>query len=161
MDLKTRAELLDEGLAILDGLWRGEPFTFHGRHYTFDGLTLLPRPVQQPRVPLWVVGVWPRPRSLERALRYDGRVPQKQADGPITPDDLRAIGAYITDHRQSQTPFDIIARGETPAGNRRAAADHVSSCAEAGATWWLEERWPAGDDWQVGVRERLSAGPPE
>ena len=160
MAVKTRAELLDEGLTILDGLWRGEPFTFHGQHYHFDGLTLLPRPVQQPRVPLWVVGVWPRPRSLERALRYDGLVPQKQAEGPITPADLRAIVAYIAEHRQSQAPFDVIARGETPAGNRREATDQVGPYAEAGATWWLEERWPAGDDWQVGVRDRLSAGPP-
>src|SRR5436309_7472646 len=33
MDVKTRAELLDEGLTLLDALWRGQPVTFHGRHY--------------------------------------------------------------------------------------------------------------------------------
>jgi alkanesulfonate monooxygenase SsuD/methylene tetrahydromethanopterin reductase-like flavin-dependent oxidoreductase (luciferase family) len=31
-DARTRAELLDETLAILDGLWSGEPFGFEGRH---------------------------------------------------------------------------------------------------------------------------------
>src|SRR5579859_2541047 len=167
MDLKTRAELLDEGLALLDGLWRGQPFTFHGQHYHVDGLTLLPRPVQQPRVPLWVVGVWPRPRSLGRALRYDGLVPQTlreaepgQPPGPITPADLRAIRAYIGEHRQSDAPFDLIAEGETPAGQPLQAAEHVRPYAEAGATWWLESRWTAGDDWEKVVRERLSAGPP-
>jgi alkanesulfonate monooxygenase SsuD/methylene tetrahydromethanopterin reductase-like flavin-dependent oxidoreductase (luciferase family) len=165
MDLKTRAERLDEGLAILDGLWRGEPYHFHGRHYHVDGLTLLPRPVQQPRVPLWVVGVWPRPRSLARALRYDGLVPQKQAEpgqppGPITPAHLRALSAYIAQHRPSPAPFDLIAEGETPAGSPRQAADQVRPFAEAGATWWLESRWTAGDDWEAVVRQRLSAGPP-
>ncbi|HZC76599.1 MAG TPA: LLM class flavin-dependent oxidoreductase, partial [Ktedonobacterales bacterium] len=32
-DRKARAELLDEGLAILTGLWSGEPFSFTGKHY--------------------------------------------------------------------------------------------------------------------------------
>jgi alkanesulfonate monooxygenase SsuD/methylene tetrahydromethanopterin reductase-like flavin-dependent oxidoreductase (luciferase family) len=33
-DRRTRAELLDEGLEILTGLWRGQPFQFQGKHYT-------------------------------------------------------------------------------------------------------------------------------
>ena len=32
-DARTRAERLDEGLAILDGLWTGDPFGFAGKHY--------------------------------------------------------------------------------------------------------------------------------
>ncbi len=160
MDLKTRAELLDEGLALLDALWRGEAVTFHGKHYHVDGLTLIPRPVQQPRVPLWVVGVWPRPRSLARALRYDGLIPQKSG-GPVTPDDLRAIHAHISEHRVSGEPFDLIAEGETPAGDRARAAAQVRPYAEAGATWWLETRWSAVDNWQPVVRERLADGPPD
>ena len=32
-DARTRAEMLDESLAILEGLWSGEPFGFEGRHY--------------------------------------------------------------------------------------------------------------------------------
>jgi hypothetical protein len=34
-DARTRAEMLDESLAILEGLWSGEPFGFEGRHYRF------------------------------------------------------------------------------------------------------------------------------
>ncbi len=176
LDLKTRAELLDEGLAVLDGLWRGEPFHFHGRHYQVDGLTLLPRPVQQPRVPVWVVGVlvpraptekgWPRARSLERAVRYDGLVPQKaarpgEAPGPLTPADIRDLSAYIAEHRPSGAPFELIAEGETAAGEADQAAAHVGEYAEAGATWWLESRWTVGDDWERVVRERLAQGPPK
>ena len=167
MDLKTRAERLDEGLALLDGLWRGEPVTFAGKHYRVDGLTLLPRPVQRPRVPVWVVGVWPRPRSLARALRWDGLIPQKQAaagqpPGPVTPDDLRALRAYITQHRDSAEPFDLIAEGELPAGDPARAAAQVRPYAEAGATWWLESRWSAAEaEWEAIVRGRLAEGPPE
>ena len=49
-DLRTRAELLDETLAILDGLWSGEPFAFQGKHYRFGPMTFRPKPVQEPRI---------------------------------------------------------------------------------------------------------------
>src|SRR5919107_3266330 len=37
-EARVRAELLDESLAILDGLWTGEPFAYDGRHYRFGGM---------------------------------------------------------------------------------------------------------------------------
>ncbi len=52
MDRRTRAELLDEGLEILTGLWSGRPFGFQGKHYHLDEMTFLPPPVQQPRIPI-------------------------------------------------------------------------------------------------------------
>src|SRR6476646_6371598 len=106
-DRKTRAELLDEGLAILTGLWSGQPFSFHGQHYQVEEMTFIPPPVQQPRIPIWVVGAWPRPKSLDRALRYDGLLPAKVnpdgSSGQVTPDDSAAMRAYITAHRQAAT----------------------------------------------------------
>jgi alkanesulfonate monooxygenase SsuD/methylene tetrahydromethanopterin reductase-like flavin-dependent oxidoreductase (luciferase family) len=38
----TRAELLDESLDILTGLWRGEPFRYDGKHYKVADLTFQP-----------------------------------------------------------------------------------------------------------------------
>ena len=38
-DRKIRAQLLDEGLAILTGLWSGQPFSFHGEHYHMEETT--------------------------------------------------------------------------------------------------------------------------
>ena len=43
-------------------------------------MTFLPRPVQRPRIPVWVVGAWPHERSMRRAARWDGIV--VQAPGP-------------------------------------------------------------------------------
>jgi alkanesulfonate monooxygenase SsuD/methylene tetrahydromethanopterin reductase-like flavin-dependent oxidoreductase (luciferase family) len=74
-DRKVRAERLDEGLDILTGLWKGLPFAYEGKHYriTPEELHLAcPPPVQQPRIPIWVVGAWPRMKSMQRVLRYDG-----------------------------------------------------------------------------------------
>ena len=51
-DDRVRAQKLDEGLDILTGLWSGEPFSYQGEHYQLDNVTFLPRPVQQPRIPI-------------------------------------------------------------------------------------------------------------
>jgi probable F420-dependent oxidoreductase len=51
-----RAGLMDEGLEVIRRLWLGETLDFHGRHYRIEGAKLEPRPVQQPRPPLWVGG---------------------------------------------------------------------------------------------------------
>src|SRR5262245_52646475 len=74
-DRKTRAQLLDEGLAIMTGLWSGQPFSFQGQHYHVEEMTFLPPPLQTPRIPVWVVGAWPSMKSMERVLRYDGLLP--------------------------------------------------------------------------------------
>jgi alkanesulfonate monooxygenase SsuD/methylene tetrahydromethanopterin reductase-like flavin-dependent oxidoreductase (luciferase family) len=63
-NVRIRAERLDEGLAVLDGLWSGEPLVFTGRQFRVDGLRFQPPPLQQPRIPIWVVGGWKSRRSL-------------------------------------------------------------------------------------------------
>jgi Luciferase-like monooxygenase len=162
-DRKTRAELLDESLDILTGLWSGEPFSYDGRHYHLDEMTFLPKPVQSPRIPIWVVGMWPSERSMARVLRYDGLLPNvRSADGEpreITPDDIHAMAGYIAERRTLTTPFDLVMEGETPGDDPAKAAEIVRPFAEAGATWWNESRWGALQDVEL-VRARIRQGPP-
>src|SRR5436305_3273129 len=80
-DRKQRAELLDESLEILTGLWSGKPFSFQGKHYHVAEMTFLPPPVQSPRIPIWVVGAWPSQKSMRRVPRSGGRLPAKIAGG--------------------------------------------------------------------------------
>ena len=54
-DARERAEMLDEGLDLLRRLWLGERVIHHGRHYTFEGVELKPRPVQE-HLPIWIGG---------------------------------------------------------------------------------------------------------
>jgi alkanesulfonate monooxygenase SsuD/methylene tetrahydromethanopterin reductase-like flavin-dependent oxidoreductase (luciferase family) len=162
-DRRTRAELLDEGLAILAGLWSGTPFSFVGQHYQLAETTFLPPPVQQPRIPVWVVGGWPRERSMRRVLQWDGLLPNKlTTDGAqeeITPADIRAMKAWVDARREAATPFDIVMEGSTPANDRAAALAIAQEWADAGCAWWLDSFWTTGD---VGaIRERVEAGPPE
>ncbi len=167
-DRKTRAELLDEGLEILTGLWHGQPFNFNGKHYTVKETSFFPPPppVQQPRIPIWVVGAWPREKSMQRALRYDGLLPQAYtADGkirPAQPADLAEIIDYITKNRTADTPYEIIVEGTTPGDDPALASTMVKEWATAGATWWIEALWDANQ--QSGgselVHRRLLQGPP-
>jgi alkanesulfonate monooxygenase SsuD/methylene tetrahydromethanopterin reductase-like flavin-dependent oxidoreductase (luciferase family) len=164
-DRKARAALLDEGLAIITQFWKGEDFSHKGERYTLrkaGGYA----PVQTPRVPIWVVGAWQRPKSMRRALRYDGLLPYKMTpEGsyePSTADDIRAMRAFADERRESSAPYDIILEGETPGDDPEGARAIVAPYVDAGATWWLENVWdtPASKGGIEGMRARVRQGPP-
>jgi alkanesulfonate monooxygenase SsuD/methylene tetrahydromethanopterin reductase-like flavin-dependent oxidoreductase (luciferase family) len=74
LDLRTRAEVADEALDIITGLWTARPFSYSGKHYHVEELTFIPAPIQQPRIPIWVGGTWPRrgKRAYRRAFAFEG-----------------------------------------------------------------------------------------
>jgi Luciferase-like monooxygenase len=163
-DRRVQAEMLDEALAILDGLWSGEEFSFSGTHYQLAPMRYLPRPVQRPRIPIVVAGYWPYRRPMDRAARWDGMY-------PLFPETMAALErseklgeliAYLRSQQTGDRPFEIFDGGVTPD-----EGDPAES-ARLGATWWIEslnpwrfgwdesERWPQIDP----VRERIRHGPP-
>jgi alkanesulfonate monooxygenase SsuD/methylene tetrahydromethanopterin reductase-like flavin-dependent oxidoreductase (luciferase family) len=164
-DLRGRAERMDEGIDLIRALWDGQT-GYEGQHYRYQtgrlDLTAAARPVQA-RIPIWVVGVWPRPKSMRRVLRCDGIVPQYEVDGRDPgPDDARAVRRWLTENGAAPG-FDIVAQGETPAADPAAAAATVSPWSDAGCTWWLETRWELPHDSperMTELLERLAAGPP-
>src|SRR5579872_4866572 len=127
-DRKIRAELLDEGLEIVNGLWNGKPFSYKGKHYKLKSMTFIPRPVQKPRIPIWVVGAWGRPKSMRRVLKYDGLIGViKKPDGThieVTPENIHEMKEFILKNRKIKgnlrKEFDIIKDGETPANKTKA-----------------------------------------
>ncbi len=50
-----RGAMADEALTLLTRLWTEEEVTFQGEHYQYEGVSISPRPVQQP-LPLWIGG---------------------------------------------------------------------------------------------------------
>jgi hypothetical protein len=167
-DRRTRAELLDESLQILVGLWSGKPFQFSGKHYQVEinEHTFLPPPppVQKPRIPIWVVGAWPNKKSMHRAINYDGLLPALLNEGgrvsqdPIPPRKLAAIRDYIEVNREVDAPYDIIMEGQTPVDDPVGAAELLATYQEAGATWWIEALWSEPD--LEKVLSRIKQGPP-
>jgi len=152
-EARVRAERLDESLAILGGLWSGEPFGFEGRHYRFGPMTFRPPPIQRPRIPIWVVAVHGSERSLARALRYDGIVAQVEDPAGIA----ALADAAGAGRPAGGRPFEIVAQGQTPPDHAR-ATEIVSPFAAAGATWWIDADWD-GSTVET-VRRRVAAGPP-
>ncbi len=163
-DRKTRAELLDEGLDILTGLWQGQPFNYTGKHYRIKEMHFNPPPppLQKPRIPIWVVGAWPRRKSMERVLRWDGLLPNNMDDDgkhiPLTPDSLREIKKFVDENRTATTPFDYVVEGKTPGDDPTQTAALLRSWVQAGATWWLEAMWEDQD--RTHWLARLKQGPP-
>lgn len=165
-DRKQRAQILDESLEIITGLWSGQPFSYDGEHYHVQEMTFTPPPVQSPRIPIWVIGAWPRMKSMQRTLRYDGVIPARMnsdgSSGNMTPVDIQALKTYVAEQRSQQTPFDIVIEGETPGDNREQAVATVQPYIEAGTTWWLESVWstPETQGGVAGMRTRIQQGPP-
>ncbi len=103
-DARTRAELLDEALDILEGLWSGQPFAYAGQHYRFGEMTFLPTPVQRPRIPIWVARCVAT-RALDAPSPSLGRIfLAHDANGRLinlTPEHVRAIADYVARERPS------------------------------------------------------------
>ena len=163
VEIRTRAERLDEALTIIDGLWRGDDVCFTGTHFSVDGLRLRPLPVQRPRPPVWVVGGWRSPRSLRRAACWDGVIPQRiKSVDPLTPDELRELVTYVSSER-ADDPFDVVIEELIPEHDPDAASAAARAWAAAGATWHLDSTWiyvyetPGRPD---AIRRRIRRGPP-
>lgn len=134
----ARAQLLDEGLEIMTRLWTGEPVTFHGRHFQVEQLRLAPRPVQQPRIPVWVGGDWQLSGVKARVARWDGSFVYKGSPDAewqdMTPADIRDIRTAA----DGKPGFDIALGGRERAADWDRERQHIHSVADAGATWWGE-----------------------
>ena len=174
---QVRAEKVDEGLAIYDGLMRGQPFSFDGKHYSArpTDFMLPPPPVQQPHPPVWVVGAYvpgrARQRSLERAARWDGLLPTVlEPEAPegrpsYTLDSFAEVVSRVRALRaEAGLPwegYDVVVEGDST-GEFVQLEGRPADWERAGGTWWVESWWsvPAGADGMREVRRRVEAGPP-
>jgi alkanesulfonate monooxygenase SsuD/methylene tetrahydromethanopterin reductase-like flavin-dependent oxidoreductase (luciferase family) len=151
LDDRRRAGMLDEALEILESAWSGEPVRHRGEHYTVDGMRFLPRPVQRPRVPVWVAGFASRAKPMRRAARYDGFFPIRLESASHLAEIVARVDALREEAgRNPDEPYEVIAElepGVDPTPYR-----------EAGATWLL-----VAPDWEGksvdGLRGLIREGP--
>jgi len=162
-DARERAARLDESLYLLDALWDGRPVTFRGGYLTAAGVTMLPRPLQRPRIPIWCGGRWPNTAPFRRAADWDGVMPTHAEYGlgeTMPAEDLRAAVQFTRQHRSSSGPFDVALEGRTDGTTPDRGAQQVVPYAEAGLTWWIEALgWWRGTpaDAMTRVRQRPPA----
>lgn len=141
-DPRVRARMLDEHLAVLDGLLRGERVDHDGDHYAVHA-QVRPGPVTRPRPPVWVAGVVPNRRPLARARRWEGVVPIGE---DLTPDALRGyLGGDVP------AGWEVVASPSGPAD--------PAAWADAGATWLVTSADPSEPGWEEPFEEVVSRGP--
>ncbi|WP_223291080.1 LLM class flavin-dependent oxidoreductase [Streptomyces avicenniae] len=166
-DARVRADKLDEALDIIVGLWSGEPFSYKGRYFQVEECTFLPRPVQKPRIPIWVAGYWPNRRPFRRAAQWDGVLPgrlsleRRKAWTPtmIPTETYGEIVRYVEENRSSDAPYDFAIGGYTDGDGGDRDRERVTAYADLGLTWWFENLhgFRGGLDQ---MRERIRLGPP-
>jgi hypothetical protein len=106
-----------------------------------------------------VVGALGKPKSLARALKYDGILPTVTgADSPHpTPALLREFTSWLAD-QGLERPFEIVLEGDHSEKSRDEEAETSGRWAEAGATWWLEGMWGAVEEaYAPAVQEKVLA----
>ncbi|UWP78463.1 LLM class flavin-dependent oxidoreductase [Dactylosporangium fulvum] len=155
-DGRERAARLDEALEVVAALWEGRPVSHAGEHYTVDGVTLAPLPIQRPRVPIWVGG---HSRAAQRrAARWDGWLiagDDEQGAMTMPPERVAAGLARIAGHRDGGAPFEVAITGVSagPDDERFGRYEAV------GITWWLEHLHGRRAPYEQ-LLARVHAGPP-
>jgi alkanesulfonate monooxygenase SsuD/methylene tetrahydromethanopterin reductase-like flavin-dependent oxidoreductase (luciferase family) len=146
LDDRARAVMLDEALAIVAGLWSGEPYTHQGTNYTVEAVAFRPRPLQRPRPAIWLAGRWPYRRPIGRAARWDGLFMVDQTD----PGQLEEAAGLVAAQRGTLDGFDLVIS--------RPPGSDPTPWEAAGATWWLTQT--PYDAAAAAVFAVAAAGPP-
>ncbi len=167
--IEERADLLEEQLAIVHGLWE-EPdgWSFTGKHYRVEDAIFHPKPVQRPRVPI-LVGGSGSPRSLRLAARYADEFNITSADPAMVADKMaqlddacRAIGRDPSSIRRSAMVGTMIAADPDRLAARKQALLAELTPDEAAEDWFTtrEQRWIFGtpDQARAKIAEFAAAG---
>lgn len=150
VEFDERNALFDEALDVLPRHWRGEPFTYQGRHFHARDAVALPRPAQDP-IPIWIGGnaQVSRRRAAERAqgwmpmsggpeLAATARTPMLGSTA-----ELATATADIRERARAagrSDPIDVVYSYhgdglEEPAAEPERHREAFAELAEAGVTW--------------------------
>ncbi|HZO72460.1 MAG TPA: LLM class flavin-dependent oxidoreductase [Ktedonobacteraceae bacterium] len=164
-EARELGEMLDEALLLLEQLWSGECISYTGHYYQIENVRHLPRPLQEPQIPIWLGGRWPHKRPMRRAARWDGVIPIGKGlslTQQMSPTQMQECIDYILAlQRQEQRslPYEVAHFGLLEGKDRGGDAALVAAYAAIGITWWMESI-----TWERGCLRDLTAfirqGPP-
>jgi F420-dependent oxidoreductase-like protein len=168
-DISERADMLEEQLAILHGLWT-EPdgWSFHGKHFTIEDALFRPKPVDAPGRPKTASGlVRPRlivggdgkPRSMRIAAKYadefnlsSARPETAGAKYEALADACRAAGRDPATMTRSAMAGVLVGANEREVEKREQAL--LEALEVKAGSGWLEERRTR---WVVGTPDEARA----
>jgi alkanesulfonate monooxygenase SsuD/methylene tetrahydromethanopterin reductase-like flavin-dependent oxidoreductase (luciferase family) len=157
-DLKQRARMLDEGIGIITQIWSGQRFSFDGEFYKMRDVQILPKPVQQPRIPIWVGGGYPNRGPVARAMRWDGSCLYKQQGHWMQPEDVRSLRERVIAERGTADGYEITVGGAPRWEDENKQSAYLESIMAEGVTWWHEYIAPDVGDFDL-QRKMIERGP--
>jgi probable F420-dependent oxidoreductase len=104
VDFRSRGERLNEMIDVLRGLWTGQRFEYHGKHFDFEPVRMCPSPGKA--IPIWCGG-GSRPAIRRAALRCDGWLPLIYSKKKLLPV-LEEIKNLRTKAGLAAKPFDVV-----------------------------------------------------
>jgi probable F420-dependent oxidoreductase len=136
-----RGRRTDEILDLLRTCWRDDPASFHGEHYSFDDLRILPKPAHD--IPIWVGG------GAEAAFRRGVRAGDGFQLIGLTPEETVAPIERLRRERPEVEFVISLRTGWDPAGmeHDRIRREH-DEYAAAGVQHVVSAPWRSDlDDW--------------
>jgi alkanesulfonate monooxygenase SsuD/methylene tetrahydromethanopterin reductase-like flavin-dependent oxidoreductase (luciferase family) len=108
VDLAESRARFEEAWEIIKLAWTEEVFSYQGTFWSYKDVAIWPRPVQQPRPPVWVP-VTVSKETLEWAARENVPItPGANATQPARQDMVRYYAECLAKHGHSITPGHII-----------------------------------------------------
>ena len=174
---KVLAKKTDEGIAIMEKLHTGESVSFDGEMYQMTATRLLPRPLQRPRIPVWVAAMLPFKAGQRRAARWDGIMPQVMPEHldetqdisgldmrilmTPSPEHIQEVIAFTSELRDTNAPFDVVVSAVSYGLDQQAISNKLQAYMDVGTTWWLEWLDCGRPGTLQQTRAQILAGPPE
>ena len=160
-EVAERADLLEDELAILHGLWeQPDGWSFKGRQVSIANASFNPKPIQRPHPPIIVGGVG-RPRSLRLAARYADEYNMSEGDSELCvekyallDEECRKIGRNPATMRKSVMVGFLVGADQAELDGR--VRDLLAMVGEPGTDpqAWLDEHRPR---WIVGTPDQARA----
>jgi probable F420-dependent oxidoreductase len=119
--MDERLARFEESVALLRLCWAGERFSFRGKHYTLEDVTITPRPFQKNGPPLWIGA------SVPAAARRAGRIADGFVGTPSTglANATSLATVYKDAAREAGRPAQVVQMRDAWVANSRAEADAV------------------------------------
>jgi probable F420-dependent oxidoreductase len=140
-DFANRGARTDEIIMLLRTAWRDDPASFHGAHYDFDEIRVVPHPAHV--IPIWVGG------GSERAYRRG----VEHGDGyqiiGVTPEEAKPVIERLRRDRPDPAFTISLRTGWDPQGMEpERIRDELAAFADAGVQHVVSAPWRNNlDDW--------------